>query len=255
MNPERRQMQIHGIAVEVWRKPIRNLHLRVYPPDGRVRVSVPTWMDDQTLCRAISSKMLWIERQQRRFSALPREPERAVVTGESHFYRGRLYVLEVVESPGRSLVRLAGKNSMILRVPLGAETSCRRRILERWYRKELQRQIQGLAAVWEPVIGRQAAEWRIKRMKTRWGSCNIAARRIWLNLELIKKPPACLEYVLVHEMIHLLERRHNEHFYGLMDRFMPDWRLRRKALSRTVPEGVNGEYPRGNALYVQGKNT
>lgn len=218
--------------MEVRRKAIKNLHIGVYPPDGRVRVAAPARMDDETIRLAIVSRLAWIRRHQRRFLAQARESARELVTGESHYYRGERYRLEVVEAPGRAGVHLAGNRTIALRVPPGADTAARRRVLERWYRRELRGLVPDLLATWEPIIGKGVAECRIKRMKTRWGSCNIGARRIWLNLELIRKPHACLEYVLVHELVHLLERHHTDWFRELMDRFMPDWRLRQDELNK-----------------------
>jgi predicted metal-dependent hydrolase len=242
MSNERHHIEVSGISVEVHRKAIKNLHLRVYPPDGRVRVAAPARMNDEAIRLAIVSRLAWIRRQQRRFLAQARESAREMVTGESHDYRGRHYRLDVVEAPGRSGVHLAGNRTMALRVPPGADTAGRRHVLECWYRRELQGLIPDLLAAWEPIVGQRVAECRIKRMKTRWGSCNIKARRIWLNLELIRKPHVCLEYVLVHEMAHLIERHHNDRFRELMDRFMPDWRLRRDELNKVPLAHKDCEY-------------
>ena len=233
MSTERHQIRVSGIPGEVHRKAIRNLHVGVYPPDGRVRVAAPVRMDDEAIRLAIVSRLAWIRRQQRGFLAQARESAREMVTGESHYYRGRRYRLEVIEAPARSRVRLAGGRKLKLWVPPGTDAAGRRQVLERWYRRELRSLVPDLLAAWEPIVGEGVAECRIKRMKTRWGSCNIAARRIWLNLELIRKPHACLEYMLVHEMVHLLERHHTDRFRELMDRFLPNWRLRRDVLNRS----------------------
>lgn len=232
MSIERLRIQVNGIPVEVRRKAIKNLHIGVYPPDGQVRVAAPARMDDVTIRLAIVSKLAWIRHHQRRFLAQMRESPRQMVTGESHYYRGQRYRLDVVETPGRTEVHLASNRMMQLRVPPGTDTAGCMRVLEHWYRRELRGLVPDLLAAWEPIIGKSVAECRIKRMKTRWGSCNIKARRIWLNLELIRKPHACLEYVLVHELVHLLERHHSARFRELMDRFMPDWRLRRDELNK-----------------------
>ncbi|MDN5870795.1 MAG: M48 family metallopeptidase [Nitrococcus sp.] len=232
MSTEHLHLQVNGIPVEVRRKAIKNLHIGVYPPDGRVRVAAPARMDDETIRLAIVSRLAWIRRHQRRFLAQVRESARELVTGESHYYRGQRYRLDVVDAAGRAGVHLTGMSTMELGVPPGTDTAGRRCVLERWYRRELRALVPDLLATWEPIIGKSVAEWRIKRMKTRWGSCNIGARRIWLNLELIRKPHACLEYVLVHEMAHLLERHHTHRFRDLMDRFLPDWRLRRDELNK-----------------------
>jgi len=231
VNTKRYTLEIEGLPVEVWRKPIKNLHLAVYPPDGRVRVSVPEYMTDETVRLAVIARLGWIRRQQKKFRAQVRQSRREMVSGESHYYRGQRYLLDVIEEDAPPRVRLRGNRTLELRVRPGSDRDKREAVLYRWYRARLKEQIPPLIAQWEPLIGVQVAEWGVKRMKTRWGSCNIQARRIWLNLELIKKPPLCLEYVLVHEMVHLLERLHNERFRAYMDRFMPQWRLCRDELN------------------------
>lgn len=226
------EIEVSGIHVGIRRKPIKNLHVGVYPPDGRVRVTAPERLDDEAVRLAIVSRLSWIRRQRREFIEQTRESAREMVTGESHYFRGRRYRLNVMEQRTRPGVRIAGRHTLELRVPPDSETRYRRHVLERWHRDQLYQAIPDLVETWSPVVGVGVAECRVKRMKTRWGSCNIAARRIWLNLELIRKPPRCLEYILVHEMVHLLERQHNERFRRLMDTFMPDWRLRKDELNK-----------------------
>ena len=223
---------VDNIPVDVKRKDIKNLHVGVYPPDGKVRVSAPQHMDDEAIRLAIVSRLGWIRRQQQGFARQHRESAREMVTGESHYYRGRRYRLNVIEKPGRAQIRLINNTTMELQVPPGMDTAGRWRLLDRWYRQRLREQLPDLLRQWEPIIGVQVAECRIRRMKTRWGSCNIEAGRIWLNLELVKKPTLCLEYILIHEMVHFLERQHTDRFRDLMDQFMPDWGLRRDELNR-----------------------
>ena len=220
-----------GMPVEVVRKDIKNLHLAVYPPNGRVRVAVPLRLDDEAVRLAVVSRLGWIRRRQAGFEQQDRQSEREMVSGESHYVQGRRYRLDVIECSGRTSVRL-GNNKLDLRVPPGTSRQNREAALHRWYRQLLRDQIPELTAKWESVIGVNIADWGIRKMKTRWGTCNIAARRIWLNLELAKKSPSCLEYILVHEMVHLLERHHNDRFRECMDRFMPQWRLHREELKR-----------------------
>ncbi len=232
MTTEHYILDIQGIKVRVRHKHIKNLHLSVYPPDGHVRVSAPDYMSADAVRLAVISKLAWIRRQQRKFQAQQRQSQREMVSGESHYYMGRRYLLDVVEHNAPPEVRLRNNHTLELRVRPGTDREKREAILNRWYRARLKEQIPPLMTKWEPIVGVRVAEWRIKRMKTRWGSCNIQARRIWVNLELAKKPPQCLEYIIVHEMTHLLERRHSERFRALMDRFMPDWRLRHDILNR-----------------------
>ncbi len=171
-----------------------------------------------------------------------RQTRREMVSGESQYFEGKRYRLDVVERSGNPRVRVANNSTLELQVAPGADRTARERVLERWYRRQLKGRIPELLALWERRIDVRVADCRVKRMRTRWGSCNIEARRIWLNLELAKKPPACLEYIMVHEMVHLLERHHNDRFRGWMDRFMPDWRLRRDALNEAPLAHENWDY-------------
>jgi len=218
--------------VEIVRKDIKNLHVGVYPPKGRVRVAAPLRLSDEAIRLAIISRLGWIRRQQESFKQQDRQSPREMVTGESHYYRGRRYRLNVIEHDGPAQIRLRNNTTMELLVRPGTNRDARETLLHRWYRLRLREQVPALIAKWEPRIGVDVAEWRVKKMKTRWGTCNIEARRIWLNLELVKKPPSCLEYILVHEMIHFLERHHNDSFREYLDRFMPQWRLRSEELNR-----------------------
>jgi len=225
-------MDVSGITVEVVRKDIKNLHLGVYPPAGRVRVAAPLRLSDDAVRLAVVSRLGWIRRRQRSFEQQNRQSQREMVTGESHYFRGRRYRLNVIEEDAPPSVRVAGGRTLELRVRPGAGRDKREAVLLDWYRRRLRDKIPGLVAEWEPKVGVSVAEVGIKKMRTRWGTCNADAGRIWLNLELAKKPPSCLEYILVHEMIHILERRHNDRFRGLLDQMLPQWRLRREELNR-----------------------
>jgi predicted metal-dependent hydrolase len=225
-------MEVSGIQVEVVRKPIKNLHLSVHPPEGRVRVSAPLRIDDEAVRLAVVSKLRWIRRYQQTFAEQPRQSQREMVTGESHYFMGCRYRLNVLECSGLNRVSSDGNSTLTMRVRPGTGRDQREQVLNEWYRRHIKSLMPDLIAQWERAIGVQVAEWGVKKMKTRWGSCNIRDRRVWLNLELAKKPPYCLEYVLVHEMVHLLERHHNERFKALMDQFMPQWRLYRDELNQ-----------------------
>ncbi len=232
MTTEGLDIEVGGIPVHVVRKDIKNLHVGVYPPHGSVRVAAPLRLDDDAIRLAVISRLGWIRRRQKRFSQQVRQSEREMVTGESHYYEGRRYLLDVVEQDGPPSVRIANSTTMKLCVRPGTDRDGREAILLRWYRTHLCQKLPVLIAKWEPKVGVHVAEVRIKRMKTRWGTCTREARRIWLNLELIKKPPICLEYILVHEMVHILERHHTDRFRDLMDKLMPQWRLHRDELNR-----------------------
>jgi predicted metal-dependent hydrolase len=220
------------MPVEVVRKNIKNLHVGVYPPNGRVRVAAPLRLDDSAVRLAIVSRLGWIRRQQAGFAEQVRQSQRELANGESHYFQGRRYRLNVIEHDGLPSVFPSNSTTLELRVRPGCDRYTRETILRQWYRTQLRAQIPSLLAKWEPKVCVMAAEVRIKKMKTRWGSCNASARRIWLNLELAKKPFSCLEYILVHELVHILERHHSARFRELMDRLMPTWRLRRTELNR-----------------------
>jgi hypothetical protein len=230
---KRLQIEIQGIAVEIVRKDIRNIHLRVYPPGGRVRVAVPLRLSDEAVRLAIISRLNWIRRQQKGIEVQYLRSHRKMITGEKHYVQGQRCRLNVIEHGGPATVGLSNNTTIELRVRPGSCREKRGAALNRWYRERLRGQIPQLIVKWEPELGVKVAEWRIKKMKTRWGTCNIDARRIWLNLELAKKPLSCLEYVLVHEMVHLLERYHNDCFRAYMDQVMPQWRLHRRELKRS----------------------
>ena len=219
--------------MEVVRKDIKNLHLGVYPPNGRVRVAVPLHLNDEAVRLAIISRLGWIRRQKKGFKEQDRQSQREMVTGESHYVWGRRYRLRVIEHDGPAAVSILNSTTIELRLRPGTGREKREALLHRWYRQQLRELIPQLIAKWETKVGVTVAEWGIKKMKTLWGACNIEDRRIWLNLELAKKPESCLEYILVHEMIHLFERHHNERFKELMESLMPQWRLHREELNRS----------------------
>jgi predicted metal-dependent hydrolase len=221
---------VGGVNVDVVYKDIKNLHIGVYPPLGRVRVAAPTQLDDDAIRLAVVQRFAWIKRQRREFQDAARQSEREMVTGESHYMWGRRLRLRVVERPGRPHVEVDG-DRLVLYVPPGTDTETRIKVLQRWQREQLRHEIDALIEKWEPKIGRQVAGWSIRRMKTKWGSCNRETARLWFNLELAKKHPRCVEYLVVHEMVHLLERGHGERFAQLMDELLPDWRQRRDELN------------------------
>jgi len=226
------QITVNGLIVDVVRKDIKNLHLAVYPPNGRVRVSVPLRVDDEAVRLAVISRMVWIKRHQAKFEGQERQSAREYVSGESHYFQGRRYLLNVVYHDAPPKVIIRNKTTLDLFARTGSDMTKRERVLVEWYRQQLKDMIPPLVAKWEAIMGVKVAEWGVKRMKTRWGSCNIRAQRIWVNLTLIKKPVHCLEYIIVHEMTHLLERLHNDRFTEHMDKFMPQWRFYREELNK-----------------------
>ena len=227
-----KQIEVQGIAVEVVRKDIKNFYIGVHPPNGRVRASAPLTFDDAAIQMAIISRLGWIRRQQAAFAKQERQSQREFVTGESHYFRGRRYRLDVIEHDRPPRVWLPNNTKMALSVRPGSDRNTREAVVHRWYRQHLRTQLPPLLEKWEAKIGVSVNEVRIRKMKTLWGSCNTEAKRIWLNLELAKKPESCLVYILVHEMVHLLERDHNNRFHALMDSFLPQWRAYRDQLNR-----------------------
>ena len=231
-SPTEYQITIREIPIQVIRKPIKNLHIGVYPPEGRVRVSAPVQLTEDNIRLAIISRLSWIKKQQAKFAAQPRQAKREMISGESHYIFGQRYHLEVIERRGKHEIQILNNSRMQLFVNPGTSPQNRALVLAQWYREQLRLKIPELLEKWQPIIGESVADWGIKQMKTKWGSCNITQRRIWLNLELAKKPIECLEYVLVHELVHLLERHHNDRFKSYMDEYLPQWRQYRDILNQ-----------------------
>lgn len=240
MNTE--SLDIGGLRVELVRKSIKNLHLGVYPPDGRVRVAAPPSVSDEAVRLAIITRMGWINRQRDKFQRQARQSERAYVSGETHFHLGQQYRLRLIEQPGASRVRLTSDRRLELIVPKGRDRDFRERVIQRWQRELLRERGQALASQWAARLGVEPPAVGIKRMKTKWGVCNPDANRIWLNLELVKKPPECIGYLVLHEITHLIERHHDEAFVAFLDRHMPNWRTLRDELNAAplAPEDWSG---------------
>jgi predicted metal-dependent hydrolase len=230
MSTAKAYLTVRGINIDVVYKDIKNLHIGVYPPVGRVRVAAPERLDEEQIRLAVIQRLPWIKRQRQQLQDAARQSPREMVTGESHYVWGVRHRLKVVQRPGRAHVELDA-DRLLLYVPEDTDSDARTRLLQDWQRKQLRLAVPPLIARWEPVIGRDVPRWSIRRMKTKWGSCNRETGHIWFNLELAKKHPLCLEYIAVHEMTHLLERNHGDRYTKLMDEFMPDWRTRRDQLN------------------------
>ncbi|MFC1486936.1 M48 family metallopeptidase [Thermoproteota archaeon] len=215
--------KIADMDVQTVRKDIKNMHLGVYPPNGRVRVAAPLETTDEKIKLLVLSKMAWIKRNQAKFRNQERETRREYVSGESHFFMGKRYLLNVIHTNLKQKI-VTTRNSHIDMI-IRPKTSQKKReeLLNTFYRSELKKQIPPLLEKWEKITGVKVNEFRIKRMKTKWGSCTPEHKRIWFNLELAKKTLHCLEYVLVHELTHIVEKNHTEKFKLLMYSFMPKW--------------------------------
>ena len=235
-------IDVRGVSVEVICKDIKNFYIGVHPPNGRVRVSAPLHFDEDAIRMAVVSRLGWIRRQQAAFEGQERQSQREFVTGESHYFKGRRYRLDVIERDCPPKVWLLNNTKIGLSVRPGSDRDTREAVVHRWYRQHLQAEVPPLLEKWEPKLGVSVNEVRIRKMKTLWGSCNVEAKRIWLNLELAKKPESCLVYILAHEMVHLLEREHNDRFHALMDRFLPQWRTYRDQLNRAPLAYEDWEY-------------
>ncbi len=223
------EITVKGMRVELLRKEIKNLHLRVHPPDGRVSISVPRQLPIRLVVALIEERLEWIRAQQLRLSTSS-SPIR-FTDGERHLIAGDDYVLRVVECSSHFGARVVAPDILEIRARAGSTIDARGRMLDAFYRSEVLMRAAPFFARWERVLGVQASEWRVRKMSTRWGSCNVAAKRVWLSLELAKKPDDCLEYVVVHELAHLLEAGHGPRFVSCMDKSLPDWRARKRKLN------------------------
>lgn len=225
------QLRLADLDIEVIQKDIKNVHLSVYPPDGHVRVSVPRHMPLDTLRAFLVTKVTWIRDEQRNFRAQERREPPLYIDRESHYIWGERYLLQVVERDAPPSVEL-GRGTLTLAVRPGSDAAKRDEVLAFWYRDRVREVVGELLPVWERRIGIKADKIFVQRMKTKWGSCNPRQRAIRLNTELAKRPRTCLEYILVHELMHLHEPTHNTHFRDLMDLHMPTWRDIREELNR-----------------------
>jgi predicted metal-dependent hydrolase len=225
------QVQLGNIAVDVVLKDIKNVHLSVYPPSGRVRIAAPSRMSLDTIRVFAISKLAWIKLQQKKLREQERETPREYLNRESHYLWGQRYLLTVREGEEAASIELRHRR-ILLRVRPGTSEERKQALFEEWYREQLKKAVLLLIAKWQPLMGVTVNRVFVQRMKTKWGSCNPAARHIRLNTELAKKPPECLEYIVVHEMAHLIEPTHTRRFIALMDRFIPKWQFYREALNR-----------------------
>lgn len=235
------QITLGDITVDVVKKGIKNIHLSVYPPTGKVRISAPFRMDLDNIRVFAITKLHWIKSQQQKLCEQARETPREYLNRESHYVWGTRYLLTIVESDQSPSLELK-HNRMLLRVRPGTDENKKQAIVEEWYRARLKQAAPPVIAKWEPLLGVQVKQFYVRRMKTKWGSCNAASRSIRLNTDLAKKPQECLEYIVVHEMVHLLEPTHNARFVSLMDQFMPKWPFYREMLNRLPVRHEHWQY-------------
>ena len=235
------QITVNNITIDVVRKDIKNIHLAVYPPTGRVRIAAPLNINDDAIRLFAISKLGWIKRHQREFDAQERISPREYKQRESHYFQGRRYLMKIIEKDEPPKVILKTRTYIELHVRPNTPFEKRREIITEWYR-ELKKLIPPIIEKWEKTLNVQINEWQVKQMKTNWGTCNIEKKRILINLELAKKPVHCLEYVILHEMVHLLERHHNERFQYYMDTFLPNWKQTRTELNKLPVSHADWDY-------------
>jgi len=225
------QIELGDIIVDVVKKEIKNIHLSVYPPMGKVRISAPHWMELDSIRVFAITKLSWIKNQQKKLREQERETPREYLNRESHYVWGKRYLLSIVEKDAAPSIELK-HSKMILQLRPDTNIEKKQEILDGWYREILKEAAAPMIAKWESLMGVKVRKFFLQRMKTKWGSCNPQAKNIRLNTELAKKPPECLEYIVVHELVHLIEPTHNDRFIALMNQFMPKWRMYKDELNR-----------------------
>ena len=223
-------LTVNGLGIDVVYKDIKNLHISVYPPMGRVRVAAPERTEEDTIRLAVVQRLPWIKRQREQFQNADRQSKREMESGETHYVWGQRYRLDVSRTSSHNKVYANG-NTLWVIAPANADADTRRAALDRWYRRQIKAALPAVLDKWQPIVGAEADKVVIRRMKTKWGTCVTHSRTIWINPELAKKNPRCLEYIIVHELTHLHERGHGERFVALMDNHLPDWRVRRDELN------------------------
>jgi len=230
------KINVSDITVDVIRKDIKNIHLTIYPPNGRIKVSVPLKVDDESLRLFIVSKMGWIKKKLKELADQDRQSIRKYVSGENHYYWGKRYILNVIfqKAPLANKVVIRNKKYLDLYIRENSSQQIRKNALYSWYRSELKKEIPTLVAKWEKKLDVSLLDWGVRSMKTKWGTCNTIAKRIWLNLELVKKPYQCLDYIVLHEILHLIERTHSDRFNLLMEKYFPNWKSVRKELNEFI---------------------
>lgn len=235
-------IRINDMEIEIVKKDIKNIHLSVHPPEGRVRLAVPEKMNEEAIRIFAISKLAWIKKQKSKFDLQERQTAREFLSGESHYFLGTRYLLNVLETPGKQYVELKNNKDINIYVKPNSTREKREKIMTEWYRDQIKAIIPEYIDKWEPIMGVKVKHWGVKLMKTKWGSCNPQKSRIWINLELVKKNPRCIEYIIVHEMVHLLERKHNDKFRDYMDKFLPNWKSIKVELNGLIYESNNWDY-------------
>ena len=240
MNTKR--IKVSDIEITIIIKDIKNLHLGVYPPNGRVRIAAPLKTTDESIRLFAISKINWIKKQKAKFKDQERQAKRDYSSGESHYFFGKRYLLNVIHINPSPRIEIKKKTHIDMYIKQNSTQKRKEKILDDWYRLELKKQITKIIKKWEVIIGLKVRDVLIRKMKTKWGSCKPKSKKIIINLELAKKPLGCLEYILVHEMVHFLEKTHSEKFRAYMDSFMPKWKIFKAELNKHPLSYANWNY-------------
>ena len=227
------ELEIVGIPVKIIKKDIKNMHLYVKPPDGHVEVSAPRHLSDDSIAMFVRTRIGWIKKQQEKFRVQPRQTEREFISGETLYVWGKQFFLQVEYSNRGNALELSGDKA-ILTVRKESTPQQRENYVNEWYRERLKSEIEKRLPKWETLTGLHCSSWQTKYMTTKWGTCNTTTGKIWINLQLAKKPFECLDYVIIHELIHLKYRKHDKHFIDCMDSYLPYWREIRKQLNEST---------------------
>ena len=242
MNSQDDIIDILAIQVEVRKRNVKSLRIGVFPPTGRVRVTAPLNYDQKLIESVVIKKMNWIRRQQENLRMQERVTPREAVSGESYFYKGKKYKLYVVNGKLRGDLQIINSSRMELSISPTAKSSTRLNVIENFYRKALQDELDILVPQLSQNMGLKLERYSIRKMKNRWGSCDPKRKRITVNLELIQKNPACLKYIIIHELVHMLEAKHNQRFRELMDAHLSNWRCIRDILNSSPVSHANWDY-------------
>lgn len=235
------QITLGDIVIDVTLKDIKNVHLSVYPPLGKVKIAAPSRMTMDTIRIYAISKLAWIKKQQQKFLTQIRETPREFLYKESHYFLGKRYMMKIIEHDAPPFVAIK-HNAIELHVRPNTEMQKKQEIMDDWYRQQLKKLAPPVIAKWEKIMDVSINELAIRKMKTKWGTCNRDKKRIWLNLELAKKPVHCIEYIIVHELAHLLERTHNANFISYMDHYLPEWKHLKSELNKLSVSHVEWGY-------------
>lgn len=231
MSTEIISISASNIEIEVIRKDIKNMHLAVYPPTGRIRLAAPKKTDSEVVRLFAISKIGWIKKHIKNFNEQPRESKKEYISGESHYFFGKRYLIQVIEHDKPNAIKIKGVKTIQLFIRPGTTIEQRAIMLKEWYRKELKKILPAIVAKWEEELRLKCNYWGVKQMRTKWGTCNHSQKRIWLNLELAKKPLICIDYVVLHELLHLIEPNHSENFILLLNKHFPKWKKIRQDLN------------------------